>query len=125
MEVLICSKINYAFSFEVESVENNNVTLKTGYSLKKLDIVSAQLTRGGEDTDAGRTLTEKLEITAILTESQFKYLSAYPLVIQLQLIDSTTKVVGTPEIPARFESGIFRLYRAEFTIKRSSDLLNM
>ncbi len=123
MEKIICSKIQYAFSFEVEQVLDNQIELKPGYSFKQININNAVYSRSSDDADAGRLLIEKLEVKGSINFTDFKFLSYYPVVLQLQTHDGEFIAMGNTDTPARFDSGFNRNNHCELTFKRASCML--
>ena len=121
----LCNKIKYAFAFEVDSITGGNITLKTGFSLKTLNIIGDAVVEEKFDTTVHGGLFVQT-VTALIDPktNDLKNIGVYPLIMELTYDDETI-VWGSLEKPVRTTALKSGNDVANFEFSRKADTSDM
>jgi hypothetical protein len=97
----ICFKIKYAYLFEVDSISESNIVLKSGFSLKTISIIgNAIAEENSAQSPHGSLFRQNISGTFQTQTTDVRSVSNNPL-IMLITFDNTSQVWGTLENPVR------------------------
>lgn len=113
----LCSKVEYAHTFEIASLTVDDIILNDGYSIHSIKTLSAELKQELKVSDPGSYCQQALTFTSNDTQED-QDLVNLETVFKLSIEDGSIVILGSLENPVRFTSGTRELEGVRYTFGR-------
>ena len=99
-KIIFGKKIKFAPEDQVAKVENNIITMHSGFQLQEVNCESVFMQESRVKAKAGNRVKQELKLITNDPEPLIPYLDEIPLIIELPTESRGTRVFGSLDLPA-------------------------